>query len=320
MQRKRQKLSIAIDMPDHTSNGPRESILGLQATGEPLRVGHLGVFEKLTFTYSVLSTIITATVTSWFEGIQLYLSQYASRERSNKQPEIHDQRPADFLDRDIESAFEKYLLASGEASNLPVVVNYIGSGVQRRQQNPPTTAIATKSNGVIHVQFKVLTPEFYRRFIGYAHDMEAMFCELREHQTIWTDKPEVLGQLFLKRPSRPLQTQSLVDYVAFSLIRMLRKRPPAIKRENPSTRKESTLPTGVDIRQFRMSAMDAFILGQRDNELKRRYRSAVLQLFLAERLFHGSIRALSVIRLAFRLTIAWTIAKVCTVSVKKYTN
>ncbi|KAG9251239.1 uncharacterized protein F5Z01DRAFT_676991 [Emericellopsis atlantica] len=319
-QRKRRGLSIAIELSDHASSGPGELILGLQVTGEPIRVGHIGVFEKLAFTYSVLSTIMASMVTSWFDWIRLCLSQYPFDEHSREQSEVYAQRPADFLERDIEFAFEKYLLASGEASNLPVVVHYLASGVQRRQKTRPTAALAERSDVVVHVQLKVLTPEFYRRFVGYAHDMEAIFCELRENRTVWTDKPEVLDQLFLKRPGRPLQTQSLVDYVTFSLIRMLRKRPPPIKRQASSAGYASGLPAGVDIRQFRMSAMDAFILCQGDDDLKRRYRSAVLQLFLAERLFYGSVRTLSVVRVVFRLTIAWTIAKVCTLSVTKYTN
>ena len=158
--------------------------------------------------------------------------------------------------------------------------------------------------------FEILTPEFYTRFVRYAHDSEAIFSELTESRTISVDRPELLPDIFLKKGSPPLHAQGLIDYVYFELIRKLRRRP-----RNPmqSSQAASAGRTSIsDIREFRMSSMDAYVVAQHDDRIRQAYRTTVLKLFIADRYFCGSYRALTIVLFTLRLLAWWVVAGILT--------
>lgn len=227
-------------------------------------------------------------------------------------------RHADAAERSLEAAFRRYLQHLVEHAKEPLVVKYTPSGIPDAQEETflsPTEADGRKPENRVHI--KVLTPSFYTRFIGYAHDFEAIFCELAESCTIWADKPDLLPKIFLKKPSPPLHTSSIVEFVLFKLVKSLRQRPPVIKR--PLTSAEAVAaatPQGVDIRLFRMSSMDAFILGQDDSGLRRSYQAAAIQVFAAERFFFGYVEVTWILCAACRLCLSAAVAATATWALK----
>ncbi|KIL96351.1 hypothetical protein FAVG1_01095 [Fusarium avenaceum] len=214
-------------------------------------------------------------------------------------------RPANKTERVLEGAFRQYLKHLVEKSPTPLAVRYIPSGVAETSDEVLMSQTTGPSESINEIEIKILSPAFYSRFVHYAHDSEALFCELAESCTFWTDKPELLIKVFLKKESAPLHASSLTDFTYFQLIKSLRRRPNKIEKPSAAA---SLSPQGVDIRGFRMSSMDAFILAQDDVELKKAYRTAVVRLFMADHLTLGSMRLLGMIESVGRVGISWVVA------------
>ncbi|KAF4988970.1 hypothetical protein FGRMN_9443 [Fusarium graminum] len=219
-------------------------------------------------------------------------------------------RPADKTEKILEQAFRRYIEHLIQKSPTPVAVHYIPSGVAEASEEVLTSqqpsSLVEPVDGH-EIEIKILTPAFYSRFVHYAHDSEAFFCELAESCTFWTDKPERLIKVFLKKGSAPLHATNLVDYIYFQLIKNLRRRPARVEKPSTSADKASHPAKGVDIRDFRMSSMDAFVLGQEDGLLRKEYRTAVVRLFVADRITLGSVRLLSMMECMGRVAISWII-------------
>lgn len=220
-------------------------------------------------------------------------------------------RHADATELALEHAFREYLRSLVECSPTHLVVKYIPSGITERGEeafmSPNATQRAPEREGI---KIKVLTPSFYSRFAGYAHDVEAIFCELAESCTLWVDRPDVLPRIFMKKPSLPLHAKTITDFITFKLIQTLRRRPEAIKRPMTSAEHQARQAPAVDTRGFRISSMDAFVLGQQDSKLKAAYGRAVVRLFLADRFLLGYVRILDMIGLLWHLGSAWTMASI----------
>ena len=223
-------------------------------------------------------------------------------------------RLADSDEATLEAAFRAYLRHLVEHSLGPLILTYTPSGIansaEEIYQSPRATA---DDSGADRLEIKVLTPSFYPRFAAYAHDVEGIFCELAESCTIWADKPDLLPKVFMKKPSTPLQAKKVTDFISFKMIKNLRRRPEVIKRPLTSaeTSSQSLQQPGVqvqDIRGFRMSSMDAFIIGQEDSKLKTEYRNALVRLFIADRFFFGFPELLGAVLMLVDLTLAWLVA------------
>ncbi|POR39029.1 Uncharacterized protein TPAR_00771 [Tolypocladium paradoxum] len=194
-------------------------------------------------------------------------------------------RLADGIERDLEGVFRSYVQFLVGHSPKPL------SGPQRRKAE--------------HVEIRVLTPVFYSRFVHYAHDFEGIFSELTENGTIWVDKPHVLPDIFLKRGSSPLHASGFTDFACFKLIQNLRRRPERIRRVLTSAEPAASSTRAVDVRDFRISSMDAYVLEEHDRKLKAAYRSALLRLFIADHFFMGSTELLTAVELVGHVGLAW---------------
>ncbi|KAF7545704.1 hypothetical protein G7Z17_g8968 [Cylindrodendrum hubeiense] len=227
-------------------------------------------------------------------------------------------RLADSTEKQLEEVFREYLHYLVDKSPSPIIVKYIPSGIPGPAEETfcsPSSIEVPKT--AEHVEIKILTPVFYSRFVHYAHDFEAMFSELAESCTVWVDRPELLPKIFLKKAAPPLQASSIVDFTCFQLVKNLRRRPEKIGR--PLTSAATTSPTthtAVDIRDFRISSMDAFVLGQDDVRLKRGYRSAVARLFIADRIAFGSIELLGLMEVVGRAGASWILASIINQTIK----
>ncbi|KAL3608377.1 hypothetical protein FPOAC2_03372 [Fusarium poae] len=218
-------------------------------------------------------------------------------------------RSSSDVEKILERIFRAYLRSLVEQSSAPVAVRYTPSGDAEVSEEVLRSPSATDSSeSADEITIKILTPAFYSRFVHYAHDSEAVFCELAESCTFWTDKPEQLTMIFLKKGSPSLHASSLVEYVWFQLIKTMRRRPRKIERPLTSVDKSLSSTTGIDIRGFRISSMDAFVLGQEDARVKKAYRMAVLRLFVADRITLGSTTLLGMMELLGRAGISWALA------------
>lgn len=217
-------------------------------------------------------------------------------------------RNADVTERKLEVIFRKYLRSLVGQSKAAIGVEYMASGMSDSEVML-SPAAQDKTADVEQFEFKVLTPAFYARFVYYAHDLEALFSELRDNCTIWVSRPDLLPKLLFKKPAAPLHIESYVDFGYFKAIQYLRRRPERIERPLTSSAVPAqAATTSMDIRDFRNSSMDAFILEQDDKNMKKRYMRTVLKLFLADRLALGSVQLLDGALLVFRLWLAWALS------------
>ena len=197
-----------------------------------------------------------------------------------------------------------------EQSPQFLVVKYVPSGIKGVMDEVMTSDIAkNRSTNAEKLEFRILTPAFYSRFVHYAHDFEGIFNELTENKTIWVDNAALLPGVFLKKGSPPLHCQSVVDFVWFKLIQKLRTPPEKIIRPLTSAEQPAiATTTAIDVRGFRMSSMDAFVLQYPDTKLRRKYKTVVLRLFLANRLFFGNAEILSLVESVLRIWVAWALS------------
>ncbi|KAI1631748.1 hypothetical protein F4809DRAFT_147275 [Biscogniauxia mediterranea] len=216
-------------------------------------------------------------------------------------------RRADNAEKQLEPIFRRYLKYLVHQSPTPLVVRYIPSGIDNAPVEEFVSAtVDTDRSSAESLELKVLTPVFYVRFIYYAHDFEAMFSELNDNCTISVSNPTLLPKLVFKRPPPPLHTASYVDYGYFTAIKNLRRRPERIERPLTSSQVTATQ-SSKDIRVFRLSAMDGYVLSHEDAKTRRLYRHLVLKLFVADRIALGSMDVLGLESLIFRILLAWAV-------------
>ncbi|OTA70672.1 hypothetical protein K449DRAFT_321436 [Hypoxylon sp. EC38] len=216
-------------------------------------------------------------------------------------------RHADKTESQLEPLFRRYLKYLVEQSPQPLSVKYIPSGIADAPVETMMSASAREKPSLVEeMEFKVLTPVFYSRFIYYAHDFEAIFSELNESSTIWVSNAKLLPKLFVKKdPPLPLQTASYLDYGYFMAIKKLRQRPARIERPLTSSQTSTATQSPKDIRGFRLSSMDAYVLAHEDCKERWTYRNSVLKLFIADRIALGSVDILQLEHWALRLLLAW---------------
>lgn len=218
-------------------------------------------------------------------------------------------RHATAAEEALEAAFRSYLRFLVGQCQRPLSVKYVSSGIRNRLSEvlfSPSCSEDPKATQTL--ELKVLTPVFYSRFVHYAHDFEAIFTEMADNGTIWTDKPHLLPEIFLKKRSAPLHAATATDCMYFKGIQQLRRRPSQLPRVSTSADPPATSPAVVDIRDFRISSMDAYILGHADPKMKASYRSTLLRLFAADIYFMGSPEVLGIALLVFRSGLAWVSA------------
>lgn len=201
-------------------------------------------------------------------------------------------RHATSRERAIEAAFRDYLRHRVGQSTKSLRMRYAASGIGSSAEevfNSPSAKGSRKAK--LELKLQVLTPAFYSRFVHYAHDIEGLFGEMASSQTLHVENPDLLPYVFLKRVAPPIQSNKLSDIFYFTAIQGMRRAPGPIRR--PLTSAETSTPqqdpavTMTDIREFRMSSLDAHVLEHGPAEVKNAYKEAVFRIFVAERFFFG---------------------------------
>jgi hypothetical protein len=219
-------------------------------------------------------------------------------------------RNADATELQLEPIFRKYLRHLVDQSPVPLALKYVPSGMEASAELMLSTRAQTGKEAVEDIEFKVLTPVFYSRFVYYAHDVEALFCELQESCTIWISRPDLLPKFALKKPGPTLESSNYLEFAYFKLIQRLRRRPERIERPLTSSASPAVKATPVDIRGFRISPMDGYVLSQGPSSMRTTYRNCLLRLFLADRIALGIIPLLNLERLLLQVTFAWMLSPV----------
>lgn len=225
-------------------------------------------------------------------------------------------RQADTTERGLEPFFRAYLRHLVDRSSAAISLKYVPSGIDAEMApyevmlSPHARKFPKRTE---EIEFKVLTPAFYTRFVHYAHDLEAVCCEFQDNCTVHISRPDLLPKLILKKPAPPLRTTDVLDFIYFRAIRALRQRPERIQRPLTSSANTSRAKAGqdlekVDIRDFRISPMDGFVLGSQDSGKRGAYRSLVLRAFLAERVALGSAELLGLQHFILRAGFAWVLS------------
>ncbi|KAI9740859.1 MAG: hypothetical protein M1818_004464 [Claussenomyces sp. TS43310] len=239
-------------------------------------------------------------------------------------------RRADSTEEVLESSFRAYLRHLVSSAANPLVVRYTAAGVSRTEEimTSPSAPVDLSDDAEV-LGIEVLTPIFYTRFVRYAHDLEALCCESLENNTLFLSRPDLLPRLVLRAPSPLLSSSHPTNYLLFTAIRKLRRRParlpsppsqPAATTDdaakqswNPSSSRATTT---KDLRTFRMSPLDAFILSHTAPPEQRRYRWALLKLLLSDRVASGEVANLDAEMLLVRVAVAWFLAgRVVTIAV-----
>lgn len=218
-------------------------------------------------------------------------------------------READPIERELEPIFKSYLRYLVEQSTAPLAVKYTPGGLSQDSSELMLSPTAREgTTAAEELEFKVLTPVFYSRFVHYAHDLEAFFCELNESCTIWVSRPDLLPKFALKKPSPTLASSSPAEFAIFKIIQSLRVRPERIERPLTSSAAPNLAPQAADIRGFRISSMDGYVLAHESSQIKRVYRSCVLKLLLADRVAWGFVPLLESQRLLLQAGLAWLVS------------
>lgn len=221
-------------------------------------------------------------------------------------------RQATETERQLEPIFKRYLRYLVSQSPAPLLVKYVPGGIADTTMEIMRSLSAQDENSSPDIlEFKVLTPVFYTRFAYYAHDLEALFCELNDNCTIWISRPDLLPKLLFKKPPPTLTIQNPIEFVCFKLIQSLRKRPDRIERPLTSSQAAVQPPathSKTDIRDFRLSSMDGYVLDHEAAEERKLYRSLILKLFIADRIAIGSEELLWLEQFVLRITLARVVA------------
>lgn len=289
------------------SNGQPEMMSSLFSEGDVVSTSTMNQYGKiktmlpwLWAEFSALRKIVKHTVIMLFQTKVYFWCRFET-------PSNKSNRQFTKTEEILESVFRKYLQFLVEQSPHPLTLKYLPGGLATLPNGIFASSVSQySSRETEHIELKILTPLFFTRFIHYAHDFEAIFCELTEACTIWVDKPEALTRIFLKKISPTLNTFSMTDFVHFKLIQVLRRRPVKIQQSTPSAQTKMQPTTqATDIRDFRISSMDAFVLEHCEEPQKLSYRSTVARIFVANQYLMGNTRLLYFMELLLRIIISW---------------
>ncbi|UKZ73034.1 hypothetical protein TrVFT333_000673 [Trichoderma virens FT-333] len=296
-------IDIALDLV--SSKGQSKVATRLLSDGTPIDASQMGSLKKAEFALTWFWVVFLTFPRIVREAASLFF--YHQLHVWYRPEPLKDSlgRLANSTEAKLESIFRQYLRFLVEQSSSPLSVTYVPSGLQESSEEAFTSPESSGHQEQIeHVKIKILTPVFYSRFVRYAHDFEAIFCELAENCTIWVDRPETLPKIFLKKQPPPLYVPGFMDFLYFKTIQRLRRRPPNIMRPMTSADSAGSTTTPEDVRGFRISPMDAFVLEHSSRETRASYRSLLARMFVADRFFFSIPEIIDAVLLIGRLSVA----------------
>ncbi|KAL2167598.1 hypothetical protein VTG60DRAFT_1073 [Thermothelomyces hinnuleus] len=218
-------------------------------------------------------------------------------------------RRATAAERQLEAVFRRYLQHLVEQAQVALEVKYIAAaGILSDNDVRLFTSPAARGEraerrgtGSIAVteelEFAVLTPAFYTRFVRYRRNgLNAFSRELNEARTIWLSRPELLRDLFAsqKKERKPCSTNTAPSCSADNK--------PAGFWELVCFKVIPYLRSG---KALGLSELDEYVM-QHDSEREReRYGRCVLQVMLADRVAFRSVAGLKVLEFVGLVYLTW---------------
>ncbi|KAI9670504.1 MAG: hypothetical protein M1817_004371 [Caeruleum heppii] len=201
-------------------------------------------------------------------------------------------RQETIIESRLEPYFRRFLQHQVAYSGLPCTIKYVPSITAQKSieiSGLPPSSVSKDPVNHHHIEFKVLSPAFYSRFAHYAHTMEAFSQEMLstrdENKTVWVSDPKVLPKLFATATGRNPRQRGFLNRWRWELVRYLRVLP--AEQSYPSEEKPVDHTSRIDIRHLPLSSLDNFVAEDCSPTEASAYRSALLRLFLAERLAWG---------------------------------
>ncbi|MCJ1382076.1 hypothetical protein MMC17_005188 [Xylographa soralifera] len=204
-------------------------------------------------------------------------------------------------EKTIEDCFRKFLKERVEQSSIQMPLKYIAAGADSRREEifyPKSIATVPEKFTPDGLQFKVLTPLFYSSVVRFAHISEFIYSEEFRHddklRTFWTSDPQKLLQLLGKKQILDSNRANPCfsgwrSQIQWAILRLLRRSPhnSASKEveQGPELLKASA---SRDIRSFRLSTLDQFVLSSCKRLQAEQYRIAVSTLLLSDYLAFGN--------------------------------
>lgn len=203
---------------------PNRIVTQVVSDGQPVCPSTTTVVQKTHFLLSWWWVCLTTFPRMWFQAGRLW---FESKLHAWNRPVPLCKslgRNLNSAERTMEVSFREYLRSLVEQCQAPIALTYIPSGTTHTGKDLMFScpAKANQGDGIEGIVFKVLSPEFYTRFAFYAHDLEALFSELRESCTVWVSRPDLLPKLLFRKPTAALEIRGSMDYLYFRAIRYLR--------------------------------------------------------------------------------------------------
>jgi hypothetical protein len=328
-----------------SSKGHPKIIARIFSSSDVIDPATMSLLHKLRFLVSWSWVAFATMPRTIYEAASLYYKNLHIWSR----PEpvvVNISRPASSTEKVLEAYFRKYLSHLVSTASSPLVIKYIAAGIHGASTetfvsplaaNASSSTFSTyptnldvredKRDAVQRLDFRVLTPLFYTRFPHYAHDLEAIFSEMHlTSPTLSINPASLLPSLILRKPSAPQTTPNHLTYLSFAAIKNLRQRPTDIQPSDPSPRAQkaksekaareanvgiSAAGTEIrDMRKFRLSPMDGFVLSKCSDAEKWSYAWAVLKVFLADWVAWGDMDLFALEVFVLRAGVAWVLAGV----------
>lgn len=287
--------------------------------GDPVDPAKMGFISRMEFLSSWWWVIWATAIRTIKQAVTLYFT-HELHVWFRPEPLLDTfGRIADETEDQLEVIFRKYLVQLVENSKTPLHVTYTAAGIPISKSTAKFSSPSADAQSK-ELDFKVLTPLFYTRFISYASECEAFSTESSEYGTLHLSDPSLLQSL-LSTNNRPPQTpssQSILGTIFFQIIKKIGRSPEILGISQPSKPNTGDPPTSrstpsknkQDIKNLTaLSGIDIFVLTKASNEDRNRYIAIALKLTISERLTVGGLDVLSLGLFFGRITSAWLIAR-----------
>mgnify|MGYP005989744171 CR=1 FL=1 len=311
-------LNVNITASLSSSKSHAKLVAKLFGDGPPIPISSMSLLHKIAFVAKWTWIPFATFPQILYEASRLYFSRSLHVWERPEPLAGTVSRKASPEEEAIEETFRVYLRWKVETSNAPLTITYHppksmpGCLVEKFSSHQSAQVADDRE----YLDFKILTPSFYSRFVAYDHDIDAISAEYWEARTFDTDKFRILIDLFPKSDNQKMPPgATAVDLFFARLIKKLRQRPVRIFRPLSSEEKAQGLSDPATAAEpitrsypTPMSPMDLYVWEHCPGIAKATYVWALARLFLSHRLFWGFTEAFTVMQLLCRLLIARLVA------------
>lgn len=162
---------------------------------------------------------------------------------------------------------------------------------------------------VEELEFRILIPILYSRFVQYSDTMDALLSECYQSATVSISKPDVLSSLAFPALIPPIQFKPADSWEALRFtMQYLRKRSSRIINTVKKGLCQASRGEGVKENATTFSGLDNFIVAEGTREDRREYTAKLGKLFITEYVAFGWVEILDLQIFLVRCVVAWILA------------